>query len=60
MTFLITSQYGSEFAFNAKDAQEARKLVNKWATKHSYSGDSFGIEDITNKTTTLLHNEYVR
>ena len=60
MTFLITSDTGPEFAFNAKDADEARKLVNRWAMKHSKCGSAYQIEDITNQTTNLLHNEYVK
>lgn len=60
MTFLITSDIGPEFAFNAQDAIEAREIVNHWAAKHSRCGSSYNIEDITGMQTNLLHNEYVR
>lgn len=58
--FMVTSEFGPEFAFNAADAQEARTLVNRWAMKHGQCGSLFSIEDVTGQQTSLLHNEYVR
>lgn len=59
-TFLITSPFGSEFAFNADNKDSAFKKMCKWATYHSCSGADYGLEDITGQTTSLLHNEYVQ
>lgn len=59
-TYMIHSTHGKEFAFEAKDEAEARKLVNRWATKHSHCGSAYNLEDMTGQDTTLLHNEYVR
>jgi hypothetical protein len=56
-TFQVSSKFGAEFAFNCETLQKAIALMNKWATRHSYSGSNFSIGETVNPI--ALHDEYV-